>query len=118
MYKNELKRVPQEIIYKMLERQVEQGNKRDADVFDENIIYGYFGGGFTWDQTIEGQKFWKEVLKEKRYDLFFLRYPKKSYPKIMKVWFGNEDSAKPRVVFMEKNGKYLSWHNAETFEEA
>lgn len=39
------------------------------------------------------------------------------YPKVMWVWDEGEDKKK-RVVFMEKNGQYLAWHNAETIEDS
>ena len=41
----------------------------------------------------------------------------KTYPKVMIV---SEDGEKwhKRVVLMYKNGRYLAWNNAETFEEA
>lgn len=42
---------------------------------------------------------------------------KEQYPKVM---FVSDDGIcwKKRVVFMEKNGYFLAWHEAETFEEA
>lgn len=119
MYKNQLKGVPQEIIDKMLERQVEQGNKKDASVFDNDIMKSKNSNGFSWIETIEGHTFWQDVLDDKKYDLFFQRYPKNSYPKIMKVWNGSDEyQAKNRVVFAEKKGKYIAWAYVETFEEA
>jgi len=39
------------------------------------------------------------------------------YPKVMWVWDEGE-TKKKRVVFMEKNGQYLAWHNAETIEDS
>ena len=44
---------------------------------------------------------------------------KPEYPKVMEVDY-NEDFIAPlkRVVFMEKNGMYLAWAEAETLEEA
>lgn len=42
----------------------------------------------------------------------------KSYPKVMLVSNHRQDTPQKRVVFMEKNGKYLAWTGAETLEEA
>jgi hypothetical protein len=214
-YKNELKGFPQEIIDKMVERQVEQGNKPNPDVFDKNIRADEFRGGFNWHETSEYSPFWADVLEDKKFDLFFQKYPKKRekpqectynpetldisiftprimeydykyylsagdefelksiagncgitsyfirhrthsikpdfevteqeyneiiklsipimpnkdiwkpqectsnpYPKVMWVWDNNEATKVKRVILMEKNGKYLAWSNAETFEEA
>lgn len=39
------------------------------------------------------------------------------YPKVMEVSAGGNDWQK-RVVFMEKNGKFLAWIGAETIEES
>lgn len=41
----------------------------------------------------------------------------KNYPKFMMVSDDSENWHK-RVVLMYKNGRYLAWNNAETFEEA
>lgn len=40
------------------------------------------------------------------------------YPKVMLVSDVEGVDGKPRVVFMEKNGKYLAWSGAKTIEEA
>jgi len=43
----------------------------------------------------------------------------KTYPRVMLVSNVNKiKTAKKRVVFMEKNGKYLAWNGVETLEEA
>lgn len=47
-----------------------------------------------------------------------LRTMKNPYPKVMWVWEHEGAKPKKRVVFMEKNGEYLSWVNAETLEES
>jgi len=41
----------------------------------------------------------------------------KVYPRVMLV-SANKVEWRKRVVLMEKNGKYLAWNNATTFEEA
>lgn len=42
-YKGELEGFP-EVVEKMLERQVEQGNKRDVSVFERSKFIGFFFG--------------------------------------------------------------------------
>lgn len=70
----------------------------------------------------KGLIFWREVINDKNFDLFFQRYPKtKEYPRVMMVSnspIDGKDIGFKRVVFMEKNGKYLAWICAETLEEA
>lgn len=77
MYKGDLEGFPEEVIEKMLERQVEQGNERDVSVFEkERNVYKNWGG-FRWDNTSEGYSFWNEVIDNKDFDLFFEKYPNK-----------------------------------------
>jgi len=119
MYKGDLKGFPKEVVEKILEQQVEQGNEKDISIFEKYIRAGKFRGGFDWDTTTEGDNFWRNVLIKKNFDLFFQKYPKKQYPKVMIVSNNNDFSKSlERVVFMEKNGKFLSWHYATTLEEA
>ena len=117
MYRGDLKGFPKEIVDKMLEYQVEQGNPRDVSVFERYPNAGQDLGGFNWRATIEGDDWWSKVIDDKNFDIFFLKYPKTSYPKVMMV--GDEyPLTHKRVVFMEKCGKFMAWVYAETLEEA
>lgn len=75
MYKEELQGFPVEVVEKMLERQVEQGNKRDISVFEADRFACKEEGGFDWDETPEGWYFWYKVIDSKNFDHFFERYP-------------------------------------------
>ena len=75
MYKGELYDVPKEVVDKMLERQVEQGNPESIAVFEKEIIADKDGGGFDWSDTKEDHDFWEAVLMENNFDLFFTVYP-------------------------------------------
>jgi len=77
IHKGELEGFPKEIIAHMLDCQEEQNRPRDVTVFERNIIEGGSGKGFTWDKTQEGWNFWYKVIREKDFNLFFERYPKK-----------------------------------------
>ena len=122
MYKGQIKRFPQEIVEKMLEYQVEQGNPRDISIFETDKIASLSSGGFTWEKTPEGKSFWLKVIAHENFSVFFEKYPKIStYPKIMMVSdipINDSNSGLKRVVFMEKCGSYLAWNYAKTFEEA
>lgn len=118
--RNELHGFPQEVIDKMLERQVEQGNERDVTVFEQNCCAGG-SRGFIWTDTPEKGGFWEQVIEKRNFDLFFERYPKNVYPKVMLVSDFEYDDLKKwntRVVFMEKLGRYYAWSCATTIEEA
>ena len=117
MYKGQLEGFPREIVERMLECQVEQGNPRDISVFKEDRTTDRPGKGFTWKNTLEGHDFWSSILVSKKLGIFFTKYPKTSYPKVMMVGDAYPLTRK-RVVFMEKCGKFIAWTNAETLEDA
>ena len=68
----EIKDFPIEVVQKMIERQVEQGNEADVTVFQSNCW-----GGFVWEDTDERTDFWVSVIGGGNFDIFFKRYPKK-----------------------------------------
>ena len=74
-YKGELEGFPQEIVERMLDCQVEQGNKRDVSVFEK--FWGSDRGerGFNWSDSFEGVAFWELVLVMRDFETFFKRYP-------------------------------------------
>ncbi len=73
-YKGQLKGFPKEVVEKMLERQVEQGNPRSVEVFER--ICASDTSGFVWGKSPEGIMFWGSVIFDKNFDLFFKKYPK------------------------------------------
>ena len=117
MYKGDLKGFPKEIVDKMLEYQVKQGNEKDVSVFEIILDADRYFGGFTWRDTIEGSNWWSKVIDDRNFGTFFGKYPKTPYPKVMMV--GNAyPLTQKRVVFMEKRGKFIAWTNAKTLEDA
>ncbi|MBS3739658.1 MAG: hypothetical protein KGY51_11805 [Psychroflexus sp.] len=77
---NDFDKLPKEIQEKMLERQLEQGNKIDPNVFREDIYAGKEKKGFDWNETKEDHKFWWKVIDKENFDVFFEKYPKKKRP--------------------------------------
>ena len=75
-YKGELEGFPEEIVEKMLERQVEQGNVRDVSVFEKRKSQPK--KGFWFDESIEGWCFWHIIVNKKQFEVFFNKYPKKN----------------------------------------
>ena len=121
MYKGELEGFPSEVVEKMLEYQVAQGNKRNVSVFENYKWVNSENGGFKHLSTPEGEGWWREVLTG-NFNLFFQRYPKTaSYPKVMMVsnsLINPDNPGKQRVVFMEKCGKFIAWNSVTTLEES
>lgn len=114
----DIKDFPIEVVQRMVECQVEQGIEPNIKIFQEDRKLG-----FSWVLTKEDYSFWSSILKNKDFDLFFRGYPKKEtkpYPKVMLVWDEEdtiEDACK-RVVFMEKNKRFVAWSAAETIEDS
>ena len=71
--KGDLIGFPKEIISRMLDCQEEQGNPRDISAFERNRLCV----GIFWGKTKEGWNFWNEVIRFKKFDVFFEKYPKK-----------------------------------------
>ena len=118
-YKGQLAGFPVEIVEKMLEYQVLQRNPRNVKLFEINNCASSLSGGFTWDDTPEGDDFWSDVIFRKNFERFFEKYPKQAYPKVMLVSDRNSiENTHKRVVFMEKNGKYIAWDSAKTLADA
>jgi hypothetical protein len=61
----------------MLQKQ-KQVNKIDITVFQDYKCSDIQRGGFRWEDTIEGRKFWENVIRYEKFDVFFERYPKLS----------------------------------------
>lgn len=71
----EIANFPIEVVQKMIEEQVEQGNKADVTVFQDDNIADTYGGGFSWVNAKDGDDFWCEIISKENFNLFFDRYP-------------------------------------------
>lgn len=71
-----LERFPIEVVQKMLNEQVRQGNKADVVVFQKRLYAARVSGGFDWERSFMGLKFWRDVLIKERFDIFFQKYQK------------------------------------------
>ena len=67
---------PVEIVQKMLENQVKQGNELDIRPFQIRASIDKYNKGFDWNKTIEGFRFWDYVINEGNFKLFFEKYHK------------------------------------------
>lgn len=75
-----LKALPLEILDKMIEYQIEQGNEASIKVFEDDIEACKATGGFDWETTKEGSKFWSLIIRVFEHDTFFYKYPYKVFP--------------------------------------
>ena len=74
--KGQIKDFPIEVVQKMVEKQVHQGNKADVKVFQIDKGAPRYSGGFKWSSTKEGPSFWIEVIDGHNFSQFFKKYPK------------------------------------------
>lgn len=119
--KGELEGFPLEVIDKMIERQVEQNNEANVEVFEDENECNSLLGGFWWRKTIEGKSFWDKVILERKFDIFFEKYPKEKelpLPRVIEVRDGVTNKWQRRVCFMFKNGKAICWTFAKTLKDA
>ena len=75
-FNGDLKGFPEEVVEKMLERQVEKGNPRDVSVFEKDSWADKQAGGFDWSSSPEGLLFWSVIIEEEDFETFFKYYPK------------------------------------------
>lgn len=126
-FNGDIKYFPKEIVLKMMEYQVEQGNVEDVSVFERDIKSGDEQGGFTWGHTLEGDQWWGEVIVNKNFNKFFETYPTRLskdvsiYPKVLMVSnnpIDKDNVGVPRVVFAKKDNRFIAWYRATTIEDA
>ena len=67
---------PIEVVKKMIDEQVNQGNEADVTVFQEDRGADKTMKGFNWNDTEVGHSFWYYVIVKRNFDLFFEKYPK------------------------------------------
>lgn len=60
--------IPKEILILACSEQVLQGNKYDPIIFAQLLYTDKCGGGFNWDQSVLGNKFWIKTLSDHKYD--------------------------------------------------
>lgn len=73
------KELPLQIQETMMDRQEEQGNPRNPDVFINDITDSKNGGGFDWADSEEGSFFWNEVTCG-NLDQFYDYHPEQTVP--------------------------------------
>lgn len=82
--KGDINDFPIEIVQRMVDCQVKQGNYPDVIVFQNRNKTDLEHRGFAWSKTEEGLGFWDAVICEKNFNLFFQKYPKSNQVTIQK----------------------------------
>lgn len=72
----EIEGFPIEVVRAMVKEQIRQENNADVKVFQERCKASKYAGGFDWIDTKDGYAFWKEVLRDRDFGIFFEKYPK------------------------------------------
>jgi len=101
---------PDEVIDKMLERQVEQGNPRDIEVFKKYNAANREEGGFDWSKTEEWRHdrlIWNYTINCKYFVPFFELYPKKSLDNTV-IEVLTEEHGKKVIEWWRKQGIYTN----------
>lgn len=71
-----IKDFPIQVVQKMCEEQVKQGNKFDPTIFQQHPDENKRHGGFTWDSCkSDDAEFWNKVIFRKEFSKFFENYP-------------------------------------------
>ena len=85
----------------MLEHQKQQNGKIDISVFQNSRCSDKRCKGFSWEDTTEGHNFWNNVVRNKKFDVFFERYPKVSKNVYIR---GDRKNAKNVIKELESRG--------------
>lgn len=71
----EIEGFPIEVVQKMVDYQVEQGNKADVTVFQKLATAAKPDGGFNWSETEEFMD-WMDIIYSGEFNIFFESNPK------------------------------------------
>jgi hypothetical protein len=66
--KGQLEGFPVEIVDKMIDEQILQGNSRDVTVFENDAGQNKKGGGFDWYESRQKGDYWIEVIGRRNFN--------------------------------------------------
>ena len=107
----DLENFPIEVVEKMLIEQFKQWGKTDIAVFQYNRNDAK--KGFCWENSADGHDFWNDVIRGKKFDLFFERYPKRYpvNPKSKTVYIRGDVNNGANVIKELENRGGINHHN-------
>lgn len=97
-----IKNFPIEVVEKMVEEQVRQGNKADVTIFQRDVTADNRIGGFLWRITEDGNAFWDEIIRGHKFDVFFARYPKNAKKQVFII--GDSEVGYDIITTLEARG--------------
>lgn len=97
-----IKNFPIEVVEKMVEEQVRQGNKADVTIFQKEVTADTRDGGFVWRITKDGHAFWDEIIHCHKFDVFFARYPKNTKKQVFII--GDSEIGYDIITTLEARG--------------
>lgn len=113
--KGDIADFPIDVVQAMVKYQMDQGNKPNVKVFQTLKMADKHQGGFSWNETEEGDEFWNEIININNFYLFFNRPTnlkdlvkpgmvvedtKGNRYLTMKVFYFGEEE----IIFMDKTG--------------
>lgn len=66
----ELEGFPIEIAQRMVDYQ----DTPNISIFQKNVGTNHFLGGFDWETSVEGYRFWNDIIINKKFDKFFEKH--------------------------------------------
>lgn len=98
----DIKNFPIEIVQKMCEKQIKQGNKFSPKIFQLNKYAEKSIGGFDWDRTDEGHDYWWNIIGG---EIFHLFDPNPNPSTVYLVYYltGNLYYNTPHNIFVTKD---------------
>lgn len=99
----DIKDMPIEVVEKMIEEQVAQGNCPNVEIFQKNATTDADEGGFNWCRTNGGSSFWIEVIEGGNFELFFDKYPKEKKTNLVYI-VGDSEIGMDIIKTLEKYG--------------
>lgn len=107
----DLENFPIEVVEKMLVEQFKQLGKTDIAVFQYNRNDAR--KGFCWENSADGHDFWNDVIRGKKFDLFFERYPKRYplHPKSKAVYIRGDANNGANVIKELESRGGINHHN-------
>ena len=115
VYEGAIKGFPKEVVEKMLYNQVLQGNRRDVKNFEDNNSSTKPSGGFQWDKTEEGHKFWSDVILKENFDVFYNKYPKSKIVFEEGVVYQAETQEEAKMLLLEAHKQGYKWLNGNSY---
>ena len=67
----EIENFPIEVVQRMVDEQVRQGNEPDVTVFQNHADEYKCNGGFEWSSSKYGYEFWMEVIYFANFNYFY-----------------------------------------------